>query len=118
MPRNLFAYRISKNIANAESKPPERLIIPAVTPLVAKAKTPLTSAIAVAVESPRLPAANMVIMFEKPGFAPGGKSGSGGIRLSRKPSDSANAQSIAGSATLYAGFFFIINKQRHLHPSP
>lgn len=47
-----------------------------------------------------LPAANIVIMFENPGFAPGGKNGSGGISPSRKLSDIANAQRIAVSAIL------------------
>ncbi len=68
-----------------ERIPPERLIIPAVNPLVMKAKPPFTRVMRRACGKPKLPAANIVMMFENPGFAPGGRKGSGGIRLSRKP---------------------------------
>ena len=88
------------NIENADNRPPEMLIIPAVAPLVTKAKRPLTAAIVIAEGKPRLPAANMVIIFENPGFAPGGKKGIGGIRLSRKLNESARAHSMPISAIL------------------
>ena len=94
-------------IATAERIPPERLIIPAVKPRVTNAKHPFATAIISAEGKPRLPAANMVIIFEKPGFAPGGSQGIGGRRLSRKPSANAKAHIIPVSAVLYAIFFFI-----------
>ena len=74
--------------------------MPAVAPLVTKLKSPFKRAIATAWGKPRLPAANIVIMFENPGFAPGGRNGRGGISPSRKLRAIANAQRIAVSAVL------------------
>lgn len=95
-----FAYFIRKYIAIVESNPPEKLIAAAVAPLVIKANPLFTAVIIRAWEKPRLPAANIVIRFEKPGFAPGGINGRGGIRFSKKLRATAWAQSTAVSAIL------------------
>jgi len=85
------------------------LITKAVKPLVAKVKSDFVTVIISASGRPNVPAANMVIMFENPGFAPGGRKGISGMRLSIKFSAMACAQSRAQSAGLKFLSFFIFS---------
>ena len=53
---------------------------------------------------------NIVAMFEKPGFAPGGTNGRGGMRFSKKESESAKAHKIPINAIFFVKIelFFIL----------
>ena len=92
------------HIASVLKRPPDRLISPAVTPRVRNANMPLTSATASAYGRPSDPAANIVAMFESPGFAPGGRPGSGGSMPSSSASTSASAPSRPQTA-IFSDFF-------------
>ena len=63
------------------SMPPQRLIRKAVTPLVIRANIDLNTATASPYGKPREAVANIVTIFEKPGFTPGTGT-NGGIRAS------------------------------------
>ncbi len=85
------------------------LITKAVKPLVANVKSDFVTVIISVSGRPNVPAANMVIMFENPGFAPGGRKGISGRRLSIKFSAIACAHSSAQSAGLKFLSFFIFS---------
>ena len=78
--------------------PPQRLIKKAVKPLVTPAKAALIITINTASVRPRVETVNIVTMFEKPGFAPGGKNGNAGKSDSSHASASACAPSMPASA--------------------
>ena len=69
---------------NVLARPPKKLNAPAVIPLVAKAKNPFTADMKIALGSPSVPQANIVTVFERPSFAPGGRTGMGGSKVSSK----------------------------------
>jgi len=80
--------------------PPERLIIIAVAPLVIPANRPFITAMQRAGIKPTCEAAYMVIIFERPNFAPGGISGIGGNISSTAESVRASAANNPLNATL------------------
>lgn len=88
------------DIMITETIPPARLIKNAVIPRVASTKQDLRTAIARASGRPSADAVNIVMIFENPGFAPGGKNEKAGIRLSANERASACARSIPISAVL------------------
>ena len=100
-----------KYITTVLNIPPAKLITKAVGPLVTPAKSAFISVTAEAGTKPMEEAANIVAMFEKPAFAPGGIKAETGISPSRKDSVSATADSIANNVILYVDFFIPLISQ-------
>ncbi len=97
-PKGHFLLLRRKYITTVLSIPPQKLISAAEKPLVIKANTALAAVMPKAQGRLMLSAANMVMIFENPGFAPGGSPGIGGIMLSRKEKARACAVRIPMSA--------------------
>ena len=99
-------------MARVLSTPPARLIKNAVAPRVASAKSALKTVMHIACGRPKVSTANIVTIFENPGFAPGGRNGRAGIRISRNESAIAWAQRMPKRAVFLA-FMGISSRSWH-----
>ena len=82
IPKIFLPYFITKYITKQEKRPPERLMAPAVAPLVMKTKDALIKVIIKPCESPKESRAKRVMIFESPGLAPGGRK----VKVGKRPS--------------------------------
>ena len=84
MPSFSLQNLIRITVAAQARSPPERLMTAAVAPLVMNTNPLFTSVIINAWGAPTEDAANIMIIFGNPGFAPGGINGIAGSRFSIK----------------------------------
>ncbi|MEG1551709.1 MAG: hypothetical protein RR355_05505, partial [Oscillospiraceae bacterium] len=85
--------------------PPQRLIKNEVTPLVIPAKNAFINVSSIAGIKPIDAETNIVAIFESPNFAPGGKKGVIGTKLSKKESVIATAAKIPNKEIFNVDFF-------------
>lgn len=105
-----FLLRRRMQAESVLRSPPAPLISIAVEPLVIPAKAALIIVIINASKIPEEDARNMVTTFERPGFAPGGIPGKGGMSDSRNERESAKAAIIPRKATFFVvDLFLFIN---------
>ena len=106
-PNLIFLLLRRRQAASVLRSPPAALINIAVVPRVIPANTALKIVTKKASAIPEDDARNIVTTFEKPGFAPGGIPGRGGISDSRKDNASAKAPITPRNATFLAVDLFL-----------